>query len=446
MPEELSFSQTAAKDVTRLERIGAHSHINGLGVTETLQPLSHSNIIGQVKARKALAVLSKLETSNRAILIAGPPSTGKTALGVGLSKQFPDRLFVVLSASSVYSLQLSKTEALTQAIRKCIGVNISEETEVIVGEVVELQIETASTQTSGRLTICTTDMETVYDLGSKMIQTIKQLKLSAGDVIQIDKTNGNITKLGRSMHKSRDYDAISSTTKFVNTPTGELLQRKTVTHTVSLHEMDVINSRQQGFLSLFSGDTGEINSELRQQIDDKIAIWLEEGRATLTPGCLFIDEVHMLDLECFSFLNRALENEQTPMIVMATNKSQAKIRGTNIVSPHGIPYDLLDRLLIVSTDPYSVDELRQILKVRITEEELDVQEDALELLTRISHESTLRYAMNLLSVCSVRSNTVTLSEVEKCYQLFVDVQRSTENLLNTGDIMVEDPMAVEAAS
>ncbi len=31
-----------------------------------------------------------------------------------------------------------------------------------------------------------------------------------------------------------------------------------VVHVVSLHEMDVINSRQQGFLALFAGDTGEI--------------------------------------------------------------------------------------------------------------------------------------------------------------------------------------------
>ena len=75
-----------------------------------------------------------------------------------------------------------------------------------------------------------------------------------------------------------------------------------------------------------------------------------------------------------------------------------------------------------------------------------MEEDALELLTRISHESTLRYAMNLLSVCSVRSQTVQLSTVEKCYQLFVDVQRSTENLLHTSDIMVEDPMTVEATT
>lgn len=35
---------------------------------------------------------------------------------------------------------------------------------------------------------------------------------------------------------------------------------------------------------------------------------------------LFIDEVHMLDIECFSFLNRALELDMAPILIMATNR------------------------------------------------------------------------------------------------------------------------------
>ena len=48
-------------------------------------------------------------------------------------------------------------------------------------------------------------------------------------------------------------------------PEGELQKRKEVVHTVTLHEIDVINSRTQGFLALFSGDTGEIKPEVRDQ-------------------------------------------------------------------------------------------------------------------------------------------------------------------------------------
>ena len=79
---------------------------------------------------------------------------------------------------------------------------------------------------------------------------------------------------------------------------------------------------------------------------------------------LFIDEVHMLDIECFSFLNRALENELSPLVIMASNRGMARIRGTKFRSPHGLPVDLLDRVLIVSTSPYSEDEIAQIIKIR----------------------------------------------------------------------------------
>lgn len=70
----------------------------------------------------------------------------------------------------------------------------------------------------------------------------------------------------------------------------------------------------------------------------------------------------MLDIECFSFLNRGLENEMAPIVIMATNRGITKIRGTNYKSPHGIPLDLLDRTIIVPTVPYEEKELREILR------------------------------------------------------------------------------------
>lgn len=67
---------------------------------------------------------------------------------------------------------------------------------------------------------------------------------------------------------------------------------------------------------------------------------------------MFIDEVHMLDMECFSFLNRALESDTAPVVIFATNRGITTIRGTTYKSPHGMPVDLLDRLLIITTNPY----------------------------------------------------------------------------------------------
>ena len=58
------------------------------------------------------------------------------------------------------------------------------------------------------MTLKTTEMETIYDLGNKMISALQKEKIQAGDVIAIDKTSGKITKLGRSFARSRDYDAM----------------------------------------------------------------------------------------------------------------------------------------------------------------------------------------------------------------------------------------------
>ncbi len=79
-----------------------------------------------------------------------------------------------------------------------------------------------------------------------MIDSLQKEKITAGDVIAIDKASGRITKLGRrSFTRARDYDAMGSDTKYVQCPEGELQRRKDVVHTVSLHEIDVINSRTQ---------------------------------------------------------------------------------------------------------------------------------------------------------------------------------------------------------
>jgi TIP49 P-loop domain len=42
----------------------------------------------------------------------------------------------------------------------------------------------------GKLTLKTTEMETVYDLGTKMIDSLAKEKVTAGDVVAIDKASG----------------------------------------------------------------------------------------------------------------------------------------------------------------------------------------------------------------------------------------------------------------
>ena len=101
---------------------------------------------------------------------------------------------------------------------------------------------TVSAVKTGKLTLKTTDMETVYDLGGKLIEALSKEKVQSGDVISLDKASGKVTKLGRSMSRSRDFDAVGNV-RLVRCPEGELQKRKEVVHCVTLHEIDVINSR-----------------------------------------------------------------------------------------------------------------------------------------------------------------------------------------------------------
>lgn len=252
-------------------------------------------------------------------------------------------------------------------------------------------------------------------------------------MITIDKASGRVSKLGRSYARARDYDAVGAQTKFVQCPEGELQKRREIVHMVSLHEIDVINSRAQGFLALFSGDTGEIKAEVREQINAKVNEWREEGKAEIVPGVLFIDEVHMLDIECFSFLNRALESDLAPILIMATNRGITRIRGTNYKSPHGIPIDILDRTLIISTQPYTETEIMQIIRIRSEEEDVPMTDDAVEILTKIGRDTSLRYAIQLITtahlVCRKRKGTaVSVDDVKRVYSLFLDEARSAQFL------------------
>ncbi|GKC98108.1 RuvB-like protein 2 [Tanacetum coccineum] len=166
--------------------------------------------------------------------------------------------------------------------------------------------------------------------------------------------------------------------------------------------IDAHSKRTQGFLALFTGDTGEIRAEVREEINTKVAEWREEGKAEIIPVVLFIDEVH---IEC-----------------------------TNYKFPNGIPIDFLDCLLIISTQPYTEDDIRKILDIRCQEEDVDISDDAKVLLTKIGVATSLRYAINLITSAALacqkrKGKVVEMQDVSRVYELFWDVKRSTQYLI-----------------
>lgn len=156
----------------------------------------------------------------------------------------------------------------------------------------------------------------------------------------------------------------------------------------------------------------------------------------------------MLDIECFSFINRALEDELAPIVIMASNRGNSRIRGTTYRSPHGLPLDFLDRVVIVSTHAYAKEEIQQIISIRAAEEEVDISPDALALLTKIGQEAGIRYASNLLTTSQLisakrRSKQVAIEDVQRSFTLFYDQDRSVKFVKEFESRLIGDLGAVQ---
>jgi len=156
------------------------------------------------------------------------------------------------------------------------------------------------------------------------------------------------------------------------------------------------------------------------------------------PGVLFIDEVHMLDMESFSFLNRALESSLAPIVIFATNRGNCIIRGTmNIKSPHGVPRDLLDRLIIVRTVPYKVNEIKAILEIRCKIEGIQINDKALDKLAFHGDKTSLRHSVNLLTPSNILAKAdyrkqINCDDIQEAIGLFLDAHESALKLKRKG--------------
>jgi len=106
----------------------------------------------------------------------------------------------------------------------------------------------------------------------------------------------------------------------------------------------------------------------------------------------------MLDIECFTYLNKALESPIAPIVVLASNRGMAAIRGADdIVAAHGIPTDFLTRLLIIPTTPYNAEEIKRIVTIRANTEGVKITDAAINKIAEHGVRISLRYCLQLLT-------------------------------------------------
>lgn len=145
----------------------------------------------------------------------------------------------------------------------------------------------------------------------------------------------------------------------------------------------------------------------------------------------------MLDIECFTYLNRALESAISPIVILASNRGKCTIRGTeDIIAAHGIPPDLLARILIIPTITYSPEEVKTIIRLRARTEGLNISDPALDKISEHGIKVSLRYALQLLTPANIlakvnRKTQIDVDDVADCEDLFIDARRSA-SIVNAG--------------
>ncbi|RTG81513.1 RuvB-like protein 1 (pontin 52) [Schistosoma bovis] len=321
------------RSTSKTQRIAAHTHIKGLGLDETGTALSNAcGLVGQECAREAAGIVVEMirskKMAGRAVLMAGPPGTGKTAIALAIAQDLGGKVpFCPMVGSEVYSSEIKKTEVLMENFRRAIGLRIKEIKEVYEGEVTELTpVETESPTGGFGKTISHVIISLRTAKGVKQLkldpciyESLQKEHVEVGDVIYIEANSGAVKRQGRCDVYTAEYD-------------------------------------------------------------------LEADEGT-----------------------------------------------EDIISPHGIPLDLLDRVMIIRTLPYSCEEVIQILRIRAQTEGIKVSEQAFTCLATVATDTTLRYAVQLLTpACRLAQlsgrDEVEPSDIEEVRSLFLNAKQSAKIL------------------
>lgn len=442
------------RSTVKSQRIAAHSHIKGLGINETgVATQMGGGLVGQEAAREGAGVIVELikskKMAGRALLLAGSTGSGKTALALAISQELGTKVpFCPMVGSEVYSSEVKKTEVLMENFRRAIGLRIKENKEVFEGEVIELTPEETENPLGGygkTISQVVVGLKTVrgtkqLSLDPTVYEALQKERVAVGDVIYIERNSGAVKRVGRSDAYATEFDLEAE--EYVPLPKGMVHKKREVVQDVTLHDLDSANARPQGGRDIMSmlNQMGkprktEITDKLRSEINKIVSGYIDQGVAELVPGVLFIDEVHLLDLECFAFLNRALESNLAPIVVFASNRGVTEVTGTDMRAPHGIPIDLLDRCLIIRTVPYSLEEMAVIVQIRAKVEGVVLKDNtSVAELVQVAARTSLRYATQLLTPASILASVkghdeVGGADIREADSLFYDAKASARLLL-----------------
>ncbi|ORD95377.1 RUVB2 [Hepatospora eriocheir] len=115
-------------------------------------------------------------------------------------------------------------------------------------------------------------MESQFEIGNEFLNELNRERVIVGDIIRFYKDFGIVKKLGRGVSLEEN----TPDTEVVEIPSNECLKNERMTTTLTLDEIDIINSEVLGPDYIHANVN--VGDNIKSEVDRKIVNWLEQGQ------------------------------------------------------------------------------------------------------------------------------------------------------------------------
>lgn len=290
-----------------------HSHIKNLEITKDGK-VKNNILIDHETARKKLKTIMELTQSNipTTSIISYENNSGISALITAYQRESP--------TLRILSEHIDSIEKLRQYLRMCVVLKIRETKDIYEGEVIEMDFK-------GELKITLKSLKGSKTLkfSSSLFTVIQNENITVGDIIYVECNSGIIKRLGRSESCMQDNELESE--KYLSIPKGELLTKREIVQTCTLHDLDFanLNSNSGDFgmiLNSLNIQKNSISENLRNDIDGIVSNFIQMGKCTVELHTLVVEVCNNLDSKFIAYLDFSSNERFKPTVLLMCNKKE----------------------------------------------------------------------------------------------------------------------------
>ena len=99
----------------------------------------------------------------------------------------------------------------------------------------------------------------------------------------------------------------------------------------------------------------------------------------------------------------------------------ALVKGSNgLIGPFSVTKDLIDKVVIINVKKNTADSNKEIIKMRLREEDLEMDENAFNFFVEMSVSRGLRYCIVLIPLLKAHASSIKIEDVKEMSKLFHD--------------------------